>query len=144
MQRSTSNTETGSGQVTALRWVSTILGISLVITALMIGQGIFGGTSSLITDHGYFGNAIFALGVIQIGLTFLSWQKGAVSRNFLLLSGLILIALFAQIGLGYMGHRSGIKEATVVHFGLGVLSMGLITIHATLLWMRPRHDAVAA
>lgn len=131
---------TGNGQLKALQWTATLLSLSIVLTALMIGQGIFGGTSSLITDHGYFGNVIFILGIIQVGLALFCWQKNAISRNLVILSGLILIALVAQIGLGYMGHRSGIKEATVVHFGLGVLSMGLITANATLFWLAPARE----
>src|SRR5690625_608750 len=105
MQQRTTPEKTSSGQMTALRWTSVILSISCVVTALLIGQGFFGGSSGLITDHGYFGNVIFVLGVLQIGLAFSCLQNGAVDRNLLLLSGLILIALFAQIGLGYMGHR---------------------------------------
>lgn len=128
---------TPPGQLKALQWTATLLSASIVLTALMIGQGIFGGSSGLITDHGYFGNVIFILGIAQVGLALFCWQKNVISRNLVILSGLVLIALFAQIGLGYMGHRSGIKEATVVHFGLGVLSMGLITVNATLFWLAP-------
>lgn len=142
MQNSTPSPDTGNGQITALRWISILLGISVVATALLIAQGTYGGTSTLVTDHGYFGNVIFVLGVLQIGFAFYCWQNGILGRNQLLLSSLILVALFAQIGLGYMGHRSGIKEATVVHFGLGVLTMGLITINATLLWVRPNKNAI--
>lgn len=140
----TSPTKTPGTEIVALRWVSIVLAALLVVTALMIGQGIFNGTSRLITDHGYLGNLIFLLGAIQLGLTFFAWQKDQLGRGQLLLSAVILIALFAQIGLGYMGHRSGMKDATVVHIGLGVLSMGLVSVNAVLFWLLPRFQAPRA
>ena len=140
----TSPTKTPGTEIVALRWVSVVLAALLVVTALMIGQGIFNGTSRLITDHGYLGNLIFLLGAIQLGLTFFAWQKDQLGRGQLLLSAVILIALFAQIGLGYMGHRSGMKDATVVHIGLGVLSMGLVSVNAVLFWLLPRFQAPRA
>lgn len=137
----TSPTKTPVTEIVALRWVSIVLAALLVVTALMIGQGIFNGTSRLITDHGYLGNLIFLLGAIQLGLAFFAWQKDQLGRGQLLLSAIILVALFAQIGLGYMGHRSGMKDATVVHIGLGVLSMGLVSVNSVLFWLLPRLQA---
>lgn len=119
---------------TALKWISTALSVLVVLMALLVGQGLFGGSPDRITDHGYLGNLIFILGVALVALAFLGFQKGVVSRGMLLASLLILVMIFAQIGLGYAGHRSGNKDATVIHFGLGVLLMGASSFTASRFW----------
>jgi quinol-cytochrome oxidoreductase complex cytochrome b subunit len=130
--------------MTALRWISAILSGLVVLTALVIGEGFFGGNATLIEDHGYLGNVIFALAVVQLILAFLQHQKGTVGRNHLLLNGLLIIALFAQIGLGYSGSRSGAAGALVWHLPVGVLIMGISTLNAALFWMRPNRETIAA
>lgn len=123
--------------MTALRWLSVAISALIVITAFVIGEGFFGGSPGLITDHGYLGNLIFALAAVQLMLAFLGYQKGTVGRNHLLLNGLIIILLFAQIGLGYSGSRSGAAGALVWHLPVGVLAMGVSTLNAVLFWVRP-------
>jgi cytochrome b561 len=142
MQNSTPTTETGNGQMTALRWISAIVSGLVVITAFVIGEGFFGGNATLIEDHGYLGNAIFALAAVQLILAFLQYQKGTLGRNHLLLNGLLIVALFAQIGLGYSGSRSGAANALVWHLPVGVLIMGLSTLNAALLWTRPNRTPI--
>ena len=143
MQNSTAPPDTSNGQLKALRWISTVLSILVVLMAFMIGEALFGGQMDLVQDHGYLGNAIFALAVIQVVLAFLQYQKGVVSRNLLLLSGLLIILLFGQIGLGYTG-TSGTTEAIVYHIPLGVLIMGVSTVNAVLFWVQPRQEPVVA
>lgn len=121
--------------LTALKWITTALSVLVVLMALLAGQGIFSGSPDRITDHGYLGNLIFVLGVAQVALAFLGFQQRVVSRGMLLTSLLIFIMIFAQIGLGYAGHRSGNKDATVFHFGLGVLLMGLSSFSAGRYWI---------
>jgi hypothetical protein len=123
-----------AAQRTALKWIATALSGLVVIMAFLAGQGLFGGSPDRITDHGYLGNLVFILGVAQVAVAFLGFQKGAVSRGMLLTTLLILVMIFAQIGLGYAGHRSGTKDATVVHFGLGVLLMGVSSFSAARFW----------
>ena len=134
----------GNGQMSALRWISLILSALVVITAFVIGEGFFGGKASLIQDHGYLGNAIFALAAVQLAIAFLQFQKGTVGRNHLLLNGVIIILLFAQIGLGYSGSRSGAANALVWHLPVGVLIMGVCTVNSVLFWVRPSRQPVTA
>lgn len=144
MQNSTQAQTSGSGQMSALRWISAILSALVVVTAFVIGEGFFGGKATLIEDHGYLGNAIFALAVVQLVLAFLQYQKGTVGRNHLLLNGVLIILLFAQIGLGYSGSRSGAANALVWHLPVGVLIMGVSTLNSVLFWVRPSNTAVTA
>lgn len=143
MQNSISSPVNGSGQMTALRWISVALSALIIVMAFMIGEALFGGQMDLVKDHGYLGSGIFVLAVIQLGLTFLQFQKGTVSRNILMLNGLLIILLFAQIGLGYSG-TSGTPTAIVYHIPLGVLLMSVSTIIAMLFWTRPNRTAVTA
>ena len=134
--RTTGSTPAGNGQLTALRWISAIISGLIVTTALVVGQGFFGGTARLITDHGSLGNLIFALASVQLVLAFLGYQRGVVGRKHLLLNGFLIILLFAQIGLGYSGSRSGASGALVWHLPVGVLAMGAGTLNASLFWIR--------
>jgi len=142
MQNSIPTSETRNGQMTALRWVSVVLSALVVITALVIGEGFFGGRARLIEDHGYLGNVIFIFAVVQIVLAFMQYQKGIVNRNQLILSGLLILLIFAQIGLGYSGSRSGAANALVWHLPVGVLIMGVSTVLAVLFWTQPQRNTL--
>lgn len=132
----------GNGQMSALRWISIVLSALVVITAFVIGEGFFGGKASLIQDHGYLGNAIFALAAVQLAIAFLLYQKQAIGRNHLLLNGFIIILLFAQIGLGYSGSRSGAANALVWHLPVGVLIMGVCAVNSVLFWIRQTRQPI--
>ena len=135
--RTTGSAIAGNAQMTALRWISLIISALIVITALVIGQGFFGGAPGLITGHGHLGNLIFMLAAVQLALAFLGYQRGTIGRNHLLLNGFLIILLFAQIGLGYSGSRSGATGALVWHLPVGVLAMGVSTLNSVLFWIRP-------
>ena len=125
-----------STQLTALRWIATLVSALIVIMAFLAGQGFFEGQPNLITGHGHLGNGIFALVAIQIVMAFLAFQKGQIGRNHLLLNGAIMVLLFAQIGLGYAGSRNNNGAAVAWHLPNGVLLMGASTVNAVLLWVR--------
>jgi len=134
----TTDTDTGSAamQMTALRWISTLVSALIVVMALLAGQGFFEAQPNLITGHGHLGNGIFALVAIQIVLAFLAFQKGQIGRNHLILNGVIMVLLFAQIGLGYAGSRNNNGAAVAWHLPNGVLLMGASTVNAVLFWVR--------
>lgn len=129
--------------MTTLRWISVIVSALIVITALVIGQGFFGGAPGLIIGHGHLGNLIFMLAAVQLALAFSAYQKGSVGRNHLLLNGFLIVLLVAQIGLGYSGSRSGAAAALVWHLPVGVLAMGVSTLNAVLFWVRPSTASTA-
>ena len=128
---------TAKGQLTALRWLTATISVLVIVMAGLAGQGVWGGDRDLIAGHGYLGNGIFALAAISAGIGFLAWQKGQIGRANLILLGLVVVLLFAQIGLGYSGSRN---ESSLIawHLPNGVLLMGASTLNAALLWLRPR------
>jgi hypothetical protein len=87
----------------------------VVVQAAMIGETMFG-SSSLIALHGTVGNLTFLLAVVALALAWFAKMSGAT----LLLLFTSVLLLFAQIGLGYLGHRTGFATASSVHVGLGV------------------------
>ncbi|HWV24702.1 MAG TPA: hypothetical protein VNZ58_10980 [Thermomicrobiales bacterium] len=136
--------DSGNGQMKALQWISAILSGLVVITALVIGEGFFGGRATLIEDHGYLGNVIFVLAIVQLGLALLQYQKKALGAKQMILNMLLIVLLFGQIGLGYAGSRSGVANALVWHLPLGVLIMGVATFNSALFWLRPSNEAISA
>ena len=100
-----------------IAWTVPVL---IVVQAAMIGQTLFG-SGSLIAVHGSTGNLTFLLAVVTLGLAWRARRSGAT----LLLAFTTVLLLFAQTGLGYLGHRSGLALASSVHVTLGVLVMGV-------------------
>ena len=128
----------GAGtQLRALRWLAIAISLLIVVMAFLAGRGFFQAEPGLITGHGHLGNGIFALAALQVGLGYLAFQRGMVHRNLVLLMGLILVLLVAQIGLGYAGSRNNNGAAVAWHLPNGVLLMGASTLNAVLLWLRP-------
>jgi hypothetical protein len=92
----------------------------IVAQAAMVGETMFGGRS-LIALHGSIGNLTFLLAAITLALAWSTKRSGFA----LLLTFTTVLLLFAQIGLGYLGHRTGLATASSVHVTLGVLVMGV-------------------
>jgi hypothetical protein len=92
----------------------------IVVQAAMVGETMFGGRS-LIALHGSIGNLTFLLAAITLALAWSAKRSGLA----LLLTFTTVLLLFAQIGLGYLGHRTGLATASSVHVALGVLVTGV-------------------
>jgi hypothetical protein len=100
----------------------------VVVQAVLIGQAQFGGAPALVGTHGTVGNVTFLAAAAALGAGVLVRRPG---RELLaLFVGVLLI--FAQTGLGYLGHRAGISIASSVHVGLGVALTVVTTLAATL------------
>lgn len=99
---------------------SAVLLLLVLIQAAIAGQELFPyGDFSL---HGYLGNASFTLGFVAAVLAAFGRFPG-----FLLgLSGVTLLCLFAQTGLGYVGREEAF--AASLHIPLGVTIFGLVTL----------------
>jgi heme A synthase len=89
--------------------------VLIIAQAAMIGQTLFG-TSALVALHGSTGNFTFLLAVLTLAL---AWRERRSGLTLLLTFGTVLL-LFAQIGSGYLGHRTGVTLASSVHIALGV------------------------
>jgi hypothetical protein len=109
--------------LTAYTVVSGALVVSVMVQAAMAGQALFEGFD--IEIHGYVGNASFTLGIVGLALALF----GRMSKTLTLLAALVLLALFTQTGLGYVGRETTV--AASLHVPLGVLTFGLVAIQAT-------------
>lgn len=94
--------------------------VLIVAQAAMVAQTLYG-SGSLIALHGSTGNLTFLLAVVALALAWRARRSGPA----LLLGFTTVLLLFAQIGLGYLGHRNGIAIASSVHVTLGVLVTGV-------------------
>lgn len=100
----------------AHRVVAEVLLALILAQAVVAGHYLFGDWS--IRVHGFMGNASFLLGLVLLGLALL----GRHDRTRLVLSALLVVALFAQTGLGYVGRETA--EAAAWHVPLGVAIFG--------------------
>jgi len=120
---------------TALRWLSVVLAIGIIVMAALVGQGIWNGERGLITGHGHLGNGIFALAAIQFVIAVLLYQKKQISAMHMVITFALVVLLLAQAGLGYSGRAN--SSLIAWHLPNGVLLMGLATFNAALAWLRP-------
>lgn len=91
----------------------------ILILAVIAGRGLFDTWGFEV--HGYVGNAVFALVVVNLALAIVA----RAPRSQVGLAVAILVLAFAQVGLGYVGREQ--LEAAAWHIPNGVLLMGLST-----------------
>lgn len=109
--------------------------VGVIVQAMLAGQSWFAG-AGLIGLHGGIGHGVFA---VSIATAALAWMHPA-RRPAAYLATLVVLALIAQIGLGYTGHRGGVGEASALHIPLGVLVTALSVAVATHLVVVARHS----
>ena len=105
------------------RIVAEVLAALVLAQAVVAGQALFGDWS--IRVHGFMGNASFVLGLVLVGVAVV----GRSDRTRLVLSAVLVAALFAQTGLGYVGRETA--EAAAWHVPLGVAIFGLTVVLGT-------------
>jgi hypothetical protein len=111
---------------------SGLLLVLVLAQAALAGQALF--KASDIAVHGYLGNASFTLGFVAAAFAAFGRLPGIV----LVLSGLTLLVLFGQTGLGYVGRESA--TAASIHIPVGVTIFGLVALQtgaSALLLLRP-------
>ena len=113
--------EAGIGRIH--RVVAEVLAALVLAQAVVAGQALFGDWS--IRMHGFMGNASFLLGLVLLGVAVV----GRSDRIRLLWSAVLVAALFAQTGLGYVGRETA--EAAAWHVPLGVTIFGLAVFLGT-------------
>lgn len=113
-----------------LAWTVPVL---VVVQAVLIGQAQFGGAPGLVGVHGTVGNVTFLVSALALAAALVARRSGP--ELLALFAGVLLI--FAQTGLGYLGHRAGIGVASSVHVGLGV-ALTVVTTLAAALVTTPR------
>lgn len=100
--------------------------LSHVLAALVMIQAVMAGHSGRVSGgpvnieaHGIVGHVTFTVAIASFVLALL----GRVSRDRLIVAGLLLGLIFAQVGLGFVGRSSG--SAVGWHVPNGVLIFGL-------------------
>ena len=122
----------GSRGARAHRLVAIGLAGLVLSQAVAAGQATFGDWE--IEVHGWMGNASFALGLLLLVLAVAS-RAGRVAVGT---AAALVVAMFAQVGLGYAG-RTALGAASW-HIPLGVAIFGLAVCNLTLLAVRPADE----
>ena len=107
----------------------TIAAVVLVL-AVLAGRFLFLG-DAIIELHGYVGNGVFFLAVVNVGLALKAGARGVAVG----VAVAIALLAFAQVGLGYVGRET--DDAAALHVPNGVLLMGLSAFQLADLRRRP-------
>lgn len=120
----------------AVRWLSVITTLLVLVQAALIGQALYLGEISLLSLHGWLGSGSFLLAILLTGATFLVVQRGELPRSALILGVVVVVLMVAQLGLGYMGRRGGWPAA--VHIPNGVVIAALLSALVASTFVAPR------
>ena len=102
----------------------------ILVQAVLAGQAIFV-SPSLFGLHGGVGHGVLLLAILTAVLAWANRRRPAAWLGM----G-VVVALVAQIGLGYTGHRAGMASASAWHVALGVALLGTSVAVAMLLTLR--------
>lgn len=99
-----------------LPWIAWLVPAGVAVQAVLTGQTWFTG-AALTGLHGGIGHGVLTASVLTAALTWLLPGRRGVPG---VLATIAVVALIAQVGLGYTGHRSGVTMASALHVPLGV------------------------
>ena len=108
----------------AVRWISAITTLLVLLQAALIGQALYMGDMSLAALHGWLGSGSFSLAVLLVGAALLGVRSGELPRSVVIHGVIVVVLMVAQLGLGYMGRRGGFPAA--IHIPNGVLIAALL------------------
>lgn len=109
----------------AVRWISAITTILVLLQAALIGQALYMGDMSLAAVHGWLGSGSFLLAVLLVGAALLGVRSGELPRSVIIHGVIVVLLMVAQLGLGYMGRRGGWPAA--IHIPNGVVIAALLS-----------------
>jgi hypothetical protein len=109
----------------AVRWISAITALLVLLQAALIGQALYLGESSLLTLHGWLGSGSFILALLLVGAAYLGVRRGELPRSVMIHGAIVVLLMVAQLGLGYVGRRGGLPAA--IHIPNGVLIATLLS-----------------
>jgi hypothetical protein len=115
-------TDAASVPMREYRWAVVATAALVLVQAVLAGRGWFVDLA-LIEIHGWVGNATFLTAIGQAALAFAGWRRGTLGRAEVVLGGLLVALVVAQIGLGYSGRESA--GAASWHVPNGVLIFGV-------------------
>jgi hypothetical protein len=135
VQPSTSQTGARPGVIQALRIVSPLIVVVILVQAVFAGRGLFLDTDNL-SVHGGIGMLTLLLAVVQAVLVLLSGLRGGIRTGLIAASVLLVALVVVQMGLGEAGSDGG--QAAALHVPNGVLIFGIATgFAATAIGIRP-------
>lgn len=109
----------------AVRWISALTTLLVLLQAGLIGQALYMGETSLLALHGWLGSGSFILALLLVGAAFLGVQRGELPRSIVVHGVIVVLLMVAQLGLGYVGRRGGFPAA--IHIPNGVLIAALLS-----------------
>ena len=122
------------------KWIVTLFTTLMVVTAALVGNGMFNRQDDwLLTGHMHLGNLLFALAMLQGIFFFVLYIRKSIGMGVMLVSALVAIFTFAQIGLGY-STRNNMADIAGWHIALGVGLTGTAAVLMTMLWMPANRD----
>lgn len=120
----------------AVRWLTAITTLLVLVQATMIGQALYLGEMSLLALHGWLGSGSFLLAILLTGAAFLAVQREELPRSVVMLGVIVVLLMVAQLGLGYMGRRGGWPAA--IHIPNGVIIAALLSALLATTFVAPR------
>lgn len=111
-----------AGPLRWFRYLALATAVLIVIQAALAGRGWFI-DYDLIKIHGDLGTVTFIACVVLVNIAVRGYRAGVLDRYDLIVSGLLLLLITAQLGLGYGGRDS--KVAASLHWPNGVLITAL-------------------
>jgi len=123
----------------AVRWLTAVTTLLVLLQAAMIGQALYLGEMSLLALHGWLGSGSFLLAVVLTGAAFLAVQRGELPRRVVIHGVIVVLLMVTQLGLGYMGRRGGWPAA--VHIPNGVVIASLLSALLATTFVAPRAGA---
>jgi hypothetical protein len=109
----------------AVRWISAITTLLVLLQAALIGQALYLGEMSLLALHGWLGSGSFILALLLVGAAFMGVQRRDLPRSVMIHGVIVVLLMVAQLGLGYMGRRNNWSAA--IHIPNGVLIATLLS-----------------
>lgn len=111
---------TRSPVLTAFVAATAVLALLVAVQALLAGRSIAG--LGAIATHGHVGNASFVVGIVTLVLALLA----RIPKRQLWLGVIVLVLLFVQTGLGYIGRNNA--EVAAWHVFLGVMTFAAVVL----------------
>lgn len=109
----------------AVRWISALTTLLVLLQAVLIGQALYMGDMSLVGLHGWLGSGSFILALLLLGAALLGVRNGEMSRSIIVHGVIVVLLMVAQLGLGYVGRRGGFPAA--IHVPNGVLIAAVLS-----------------
>ncbi len=116
-------------------WLAAIFAVLMVVQAFLGTRGFFSANSKLVDSHAGIGNIMGLMAIAMLVLAWLLHSRGVVTLRLVVLSGVLVVATFAQIGLGFSTREpNDFVTAISMHIPLGVTLMAISSLMASLAW----------